>query len=71
MVSLNVEGIKTEHIQDFISFEASAISEDEPRAGDVAQWLSVCLACVRLWVPSPVLQKQNKTTTTKKEPSFQ
>jgi hypothetical protein len=29
------------------------------RAGAVAQWWNVCLACERLWVPSLVLKKKD------------
>jgi hypothetical protein len=31
-------------------------------AGDVVQWYSVCLACMRPWIKFPVLKKGKKIT---------
>jgi hypothetical protein len=30
------------------------------KAGDIAYWLNVCLACTRLWIPSSVPPKKQR-----------
>lgn len=40
-------------------------------SADIDQWQSVCLACVRPWLPLPELQKQEAKSTIKYRPSSQ
>jgi hypothetical protein len=40
--------------------EKIAVKVWEMWAGDRAQWWSICLACLRPWIPSPALGEKEK-----------